>query len=502
MIGFGIATRSGILVMPILMVSAIAPAAEFPTVRVSVSRDGLDPDKPSAHPSISYEGHRVAFHSQASNLVVGNGNGFFHVYVRGVYEQVTARVSVAPSGEPGNGDSSRPSISSDGSFVAFESWAENLVEDDDFFSLEVFVYSRFAGRCYRASVASDGTPGNGNSYEPAMALDDRVIAFTSLADNLVAGDENEASDVFVRERYSNRTRRVSVSSLGVEGDGASYSPEVSPDGRYVVFISNAENLVSFDGNGRPDVFVHDLESRQTSMASFSTIPSALGGQFGAPTVSNSSFGVMAFTSNAPNLFAGDSNHAWDAIFKTLPFGSMLPASRTSDGFAANGSTLSASINALGRYIAFSSDANNLSPADDNAYCNLFVHDRITGTTMLAAAGLGGEPANGDCNGFNSEPGTRWMSESGRYVAVCCTADNLIEGDENQLQDVFLVDRGRPNDYNVDGAINRADYRSLVNCLRKPGQRAGFGCNAFDQDSDGDTDLADIADFQNAFIGGF
>jgi hypothetical protein len=288
----------------------------------------------------------------------------------------------------------------------------------------------------------------------------------------------------------------------VEGDGASYSPEVSIDGRLVVFLSNAENLVSYDGNGREDVFVHDLQTHQTRMVSFSAIPSMLGGQMASPSISNSSHGVLAFTSDAPNLFGGDVNNSWDALSLRLAGGSLLPASVTSAGFAANGTTLSASISAFGQYVAFSSDANNLSADDNNNFFNLFVHDRYTRTTMLAITGLGGEPANGDCNGLNSEPGTRWMSVSGRFLAVNCLADNLVAGDENQEQDVFLVDRGRPNDFNIDGLIDGADLRSFVSCLRLPGQRAGFGCNAFDHDSDGDTDLPDFADFQNAYTGGF
>ena len=472
------------------------------TIRVSVTHDGGEPDRPSDYPSVSYDGHMVAFHSDATNMVMAPGNGWFQIYRRDLYEQTTEIMSINAQGEVGNADSTNPSISSDGQEIAFQSWAQNLVPDDTFFTHDVFLRERHTHEIILISVASDGTRGNGNSSEPAMAGDGRLIAFTSRADNLVANDLNEASDIFVHERYLGRTRRVSVSSAGVEGDGPSSSPEVSPDGRYVVFVSGAENLVNYDGNGREDVFLHDLESRQTTMITFSVLPKMLGGQIHAPSISI--FGYYAtFSSSLSNLVAGDQNGMWDSfVWAMPPLGNLRRASVTSGGIAANGTTFHTSICTLWRFIAFSSDANNLSTEDDNDVFNVFVHDQIRGRTSLVSVGMDGQPANGDSNGLSTYPGTRWMSAHGRFVAFNSLADNLVPDDDNEIMDLFVRDRGESNDFDADGVTNHRDLQYFLQCAGGPERRLGFGCNVFDADLDQDTDLQDFASFQNAFTGGY
>ncbi|MPZ52869.1 MAG: hypothetical protein GEU79_09070, partial [Acidimicrobiia bacterium] len=172
----------------------------------------------------------------------------------------TTRVSVNSDGTEGNSDSIRPSVSADGGFVAFASDSSNLVEGDSNGSSDVFVHDMDSGVTSRVSVDSDGTEGNSHSIRPSVSADGGFVAFDSDASNLVAGDGNGSSDVFVHDVDSGETVRVSVSSDGTEGNSDSVAPSVSADGGFVAFESFASNLVGGDGNGSPDVFVHDMDS--------------------------------------------------------------------------------------------------------------------------------------------------------------------------------------------------------------------------------------------------
>ena len=226
------------------------------TTRVSVASDGTQGNSASDKPSISSDGRYVAFKSTATNLVSGDTNGFIDVFVHDRQTGQTTRVSLASDSTQGNGDSYSPSISADGRYVAFRSSASNLVSGDTNGTSDIFVHDRQGGGTTRVSVASDGTQGNGDSYSPSISADGRYVAFMSAASNLVSGDTC-CSDIFVHDRQSGQTTRVSVASDGAQGNNHSWYPSISADGRYVAFHSYASNLVSGDTNSAPDVFVHD-----------------------------------------------------------------------------------------------------------------------------------------------------------------------------------------------------------------------------------------------------
>jgi Tol biopolymer transport system component len=228
--------------------------------------------------AISSDGRYVAFTSDASNLVAGDTNGFADVFVRdrdtdqdGIFDEIgsvsTSRVSVSSGGAQGNNESYYAAVSGDGRFVAFGSIATNLVTGDSNGNSDVFVRDRQAGTTTRVSLGSAGTQGNGGSFAPAIG-DGRFVAFQSQASNLVTGDANGFADVFVRDRDTNEdgifdeagavsTTRVSVDSVGGEGDAESLDPSISGDGRFVAFESLASNLVPVDTNGSSDIFLHD-----------------------------------------------------------------------------------------------------------------------------------------------------------------------------------------------------------------------------------------------------
>jgi len=184
---------------------------------------------------------------------------------------ITTRVSVDSSGIQGDIYSFVPSISADGRYVAFESFATNLVAGDNNGYLDIFVRDRQTGQTTRVSVDNSGNQGNGHSSAPSISADGRNVAFQSDATNLVAGDTNGVYDIFVHDRQTGRTTRVSVNSSGIQGNAYSDQPSISADGRHVAFESLATNLAAGETNGATDVFVHDRQTGQTTRVSVGSV---------------------------------------------------------------------------------------------------------------------------------------------------------------------------------------------------------------------------------------
>jgi Tol biopolymer transport system component len=187
---------------------------------------------------------------------------FFLVQAGGIcWPQTTERVSVGPGGIEGNNASNAPSISGNGRYVAFESLSTNLVAGDGNGVIDIFVHDRNTATTTRVSVDSLGNEGNGDSNFPSISSDGRYVAFESDADNLigVGNDTNGSTDIFVHDLQTGETTRVSVDSTGTQGDNHSYSPSISSDGKFVAFQSDADNLIGVgnDTNGTTDVFVDD-----------------------------------------------------------------------------------------------------------------------------------------------------------------------------------------------------------------------------------------------------
>jgi Tol biopolymer transport system component len=240
------------------------PAGAGTTERVSVDSAGNEGNSfVQRNASISADGRFVAFTSFATNLVPGDTNRRDDVFVRDRLTGTTELVSVDSAGNQGNRDSGSPAISADGRFVAFHSVATNLVPGDTGNMTDVFVRDRLTGTTQRVSVDSAGTEGNGASVEPAISGDGRFVAFYSFATNLVPGDTNGDGDVFVHDRQTGTTERVSVDSAGNQGSAISdgfRKVSISADGRVVAFVSVATNLVPGDTNGGSDAFVHDRQT--------------------------------------------------------------------------------------------------------------------------------------------------------------------------------------------------------------------------------------------------
>src|SRR5216117_3024843 len=317
--------------------------------------------------------------------------------------QTTERVSVASGGTEGNGASLSSALSADGRFVAFDSTATDLVAADTNGVSDVFVHDRQTGATERVSVASGGAQGNGSSgligfaFPPALSADGRFVAFVSSATNLVAGDTNGATDVIVHDRQTGMTERVSVASDGTQANNASSYPVLSADGRFVAFDSAATDLVAGDTNGVSDVFVHDRQTGTTERVSVASGGAQgngnSGGFFAVPALSAAGR-FVAFQSAATNLVAGDTNGTTDVFVHDRQTGATERMSVASGGVQGNGFSAGPALSADGRFVAFRSAGTNLVAGDTKGGTAVFVHDRQTGTTeRVSGANVGAQEKN-------------------------------------------------------------------------------------------------------------
>ena len=398
--------------------------------RSSVSAAGDEADSWSNGGCISEGGGLVAFYSYAANLTASDTNGKKDILVRNRASGQVSLISMSPEGGPANNNSSNPAITPDGRYVAFESYASNLVEGDGNGCKDVFLRDRETRETFLVSVSSDGTQGNGHSYPAAVSADGRYVAFASSASNLVADDTNGIRDIFVHDRIEHVTIRVSTGPEGVQGDGASFHPAISADGRYVAFTSEATNLVEGDINGARDVFVYDRESGTTTRMSVDSDGS--GGNASSELPSLSSNGrYVAFQSSADNLVSGDNNGHRDIFLRDRQSATTTLVSTGAEGAAADGNSQYASISSDGRYVAFESYAANLVENDTNYVIDVFVRDTLKGVTTRASISVGDAEANTNC--FRPS-----ISADGGYVAFYTDAISLTDGDTNGEEDVYLA----------------------------------------------------------------
>jgi Tol biopolymer transport system component len=396
----------------------------FPEGITMVSSDSFDveADDKSNEAEISSDGRYVAFTSIATNLVASDSNNTADSFVHDRLTGETTRVSLASGGGQGNSFSSNPSISGDGRFVAFTSDSSNLVSNDLNLEQDIFVNDSQTGSTRRVSVATGNIEGNGLSILGTISDDGNYVAFVSAANNLIASDTNGMIDIFVNEILTGTTTRVSVPSGSVlESNGGSTAPAISADGRYVTFNSAASNLVSGDSNGFIDVFVHDRRTGNTTRMSISSNGSQANGDSTSHTPDISDDGrYVAFASTASNLVAGDINGFEDIFVHDRSTGATIRVSVASNGSESNGVSTHPVISADGRYIAFESAAGNLVTGDSNLTNDIFIHDRITSTTSRISLNENGDQAAGQ----NTEVS---ISADGKNIVFESDAENLVFG---------------------------------------------------------------------------
>lgn len=418
-------------ILALAVASIAAPALAAPnTRRVSVSSNGTQSNNHSTFSAISQSGRYVAFDSNATNLIGLDTNGTTDIFVRDRKTGKTRRVSVRTNGTQGNGPSQIPDISGSGRFVTFLSNASNLVPGDTNGTADIFVHDRKTDKTTRVSTRSNGGQANGSSSLPKISADGRFVAFESPASNLVPGDGNGISDIFVKDRKTGKTRRVSVKSNGTQGNNPSNQADISPNGRYVTFTSSATNLVNGDTNGTSDVFLHDRKAKKTKRSSVGNAGEG-NGQSLFSSVGNK--GHVAFASQATNLVGGDTNAVLDIFVRNTSANNTRRVSISSAGVQANGPSPTnwrPQISGSGRYVAFESNASNLVANDTNATSDIFVRDRNNNKTRRVSVRFDGTQANG----LNALPD---ITGDGKFVVFVSQATNLIAGDSNAVLDIYL-----------------------------------------------------------------
>ncbi len=400
------------------------------TELVSISTTRSKGNGASLDAYISADGRYVVYHSDASNLDPADTNNLRDVFVHDRVNQTTTLVSASAEGIVGDGHSQDPAISKDGRYVAFRSQANNLVAGDtNGTAWDIFVKELATGAIERVSVSSSGEQQNGASRNAVLSADGRFVAFRSAASNLVAGDTNGLPDVFVRDRQAGTTSRISVASDGSQADALSDEPAISDDGRYVVFISAATNLVADDTNGLADVFRHDTPTGSTIRVSVSTSGAQADGASDDPAL-NGDGNLVAWESTATNLVAGDTNAKQDIFVRDIAAGTTIRVSLASDGTQATKNSEDPSLSTDGTKLAFNSTATNLVAGDTNSRNDVFLHDLLTGETVRKSLTAAGEQAND----ASSEP---WLSGDGTAIAFQSVATNLVPEDTDSITDIYV-----------------------------------------------------------------
>lgn len=449
-------------------------AANYEILLADVSSGGTQANGLSEEAVMSEDGRYVAFSSAANNLVPGDTD---HVDVF-VYDRLTGktvRVSVKSDGSQCNNGSGDPSVSADGRFVAFESACSDLVPGDGNGSLDVFVHDRDADNngtfdedggisTIMVSVMSGATtPGNGPSEHASISADGHHVAFDSQATNLVT-PATSGPQVFVHDLGTGATILVSKNSAGTEGNGNSTFPAISSEGRHVAFTSGASNFDSIDGNVANDVYVHDRDADGngtfdetppagvTSTVLVSMTSSGTAGTDTSRTTRDRSRAFSAdgryvvFESQALNLVPGKTNFPQFDVFVhdrdvdgDGTFDESPPAGLTSNvwvsvgmnGTQPNADSARGTISADGRYVGFTSSASNLVTGDTNGVNDAFVHDLKTGVTVRISVATDGTQANDDS-------AVTALSANGAYAAFQSQATNIVPGDTNSSEDIFLA----------------------------------------------------------------
>lgn len=387
------------------------------TTRVSVDSTGAEGDQKSESPAISADGRFVAFASEATNLVPNDTNANWDVFVHDTLTGSTSRVSVDSAGQQATGitGSFYPAISADGRFIAFASNAWNLVPNDTNGSLDIFVHDQSTGETTRVSVDSAGFQGSFFSSEPSISANGRFVAFESWASNLVANDTNGTGDVFLHDRLTGETIRTSVDSVGIEGNGSSTACAISADGNVIAYESKANNLIAGDSNNQDDIFVHDLNTDQTTRVSTST-GGVEGNSFSYLPSISADGRFICFESRADNLVANDWNGNVDVFLHDRETDQTTAVSVDPLGVVSDFYSHTSSMSADGRFVSFTSASSNLVTGDSGWLRDVFVRDRAMGaelnTILLTAQFLAPVASPLEIKWFNAPSNaTYWLAYS-------------------------------------------------------------------------------------------
>lgn len=401
----------------------------YRTTLVSVDPSGQGSGNgDSTDPVLTPDGRYLLFTSRASNLVAGSSGQA--LYLRDLQTNTTRLVSTSPYGAPANGDSGSAVLSPDGRYVAFQSYASNLVSyvSDTNSTSDIFVRDMKDGGIIAISVNASGlATGNGVSTNPSISRDGRYVCFTSAASNLISGDLNGVRDVFRYDLLLGKMEYVSTETTGqTSGNNASYDPVMSADGRYIAFASEANNLASLDMNGLADIYLRDMSLGKTTLLS-----GARNGTSRRPVITPDGRHVL-FESSAPDLVSGLGGVTSNEFYlRDVQGGTTRLVTTSVSNNGVGGSDVSLSDD--GRYVAFASRSGNLVSglSDGNFAADVFVRDMRAGRTRLVSSNVVNIPGNRDS-------GCPRISADGSLIAFESLATDLVANDANGQNDVYAA----------------------------------------------------------------
>lgn len=416
---------------PAAVTSPVGGVAAVTTQLVSISTTRAKGNGASLDAYVSADGRLVVYHSDATNLDPADTNNVRDVFVRDRLAGTTTLVSASAAGVVGNGISQDPAISKGGRYVTFRSQANNLVSGDtNGTAWDIFVKDLQTGAIDRVSVSTAGAQANGTSQNPVISADGRYVAYRSSATNLVTGDTNGQPDVFVRDRQTATTTRVSVATGGTQATGGvSDEPAISDDGRYVAFQSAATNLVTGDTNALTDIFRHDRQTTTTIRLSVSSAGAQATGASGDPSINGDGSRVV-FKSLAANLVTGDTNAKEDIFVRLVATSETIRASLSNSGAQVTSSSSDPSISTDGTKVAFYSTASALVTSDTNNRGDVFVRDLTANTTERKSL----TATDAQVNDASSAP---WLAGDGSAVAFASVGTNLVPEDTDATSDIYV-----------------------------------------------------------------
>lgn len=418
----------------VLFIALPAFSAPPLTERVSIrSNGGQTIGGNNSFADITPSGRYVSFTSNADNVVPEDTADYQDIFRHDRETGKTKRVSLATSGAPANGHSSVSAISDDGTVIAFSTQATNLSPKDDATNYDIYVRDLATGKTKLVSVNTSGTEGSGTSGTTAISGNGRFVAFVSDADDLVPDDDNAENDVFIRDLVEGETTRISVASDETEGADASGAPTVSETGRYVAFESLAENLVAPSlANTAEDVFLRDRQKGKTKLVSINPNLVPADGSSSSPAISSDGQ-LVAFESGASNLFYDDGAFFRDIFVKNTRTGKVEIISVPADGSTNDGSSFDADISANGRYVSFESESTKLVTSMDTLLSHAFVYDRVSGLMERVSS----TPTGQSCSGANGSYVVR-VSSQGPFVSFESDCTDIVANDTNGNYDAFVV----------------------------------------------------------------
>lgn len=414
--------------------SSGAHASQSPGVveLLDVNSAGVQSNVGARAPSLSGDASSVAFASEADNLVSGDTNGIPDVFVRDRDTGITQRVSIDDQGQEANGFGFYYAISRRGRYVAYDSLATNLVPGDINGKSDIFLRDLDLQRTTRVSLSSLGAEANGHSERPALSGDGRFVVFTSAATNLVPIDTNNRQDVFVRDRLLGVTELVSISTAGGQGNHDSTKATISDDGRYCAFESRATNLDPAHPTQQvTSIYLRDRTALTTTMLGLTSAGQVANAYVHDAMVSGSGTHV-AFVSGASDIVPGDTNAVQDVFVTDLLGGITERVSLGPGGAQVTGFVALNSISFDGRFVGMRSPAPELISGGSNGRLQVYLRDRSSGRNYLMSQSLTGQHGLDDSNAVVT-------SDDGRFVAFESDAPNLLPGTPDQWRDIFLAD---------------------------------------------------------------